>query len=207
MSFLSGLTDALGLTDSKSGQRAVNTAKATSQAAYNQYKSDVQPVSDMFSQAAEGRDLGTNLDKYTDDVNQAQSLTWGAADAGDAANVRSYLNPKMDEITQQVMQNVQGGAGAALQSSATNRTASNAIANKVGEMWDTAYSQALSDSQNNQNVAQNAMTTANTNLDNQNMPALNWASINNDLAGTAYSGAMGVSQAATEAAGQKNTIL
>lgn len=207
MSWLSWLTDSIGLTDSEAPQRAADTARDMNKKASEQLDTDMKGALDMFSKASQGRDLGTNLDDYGSEVSRAQSLNWDSANAGDSSNVEKYINPKADQMLQKTMQNVQGGAGAALQSSAATRAASNAVAQQYGQMWDTAFGQAMGDSKNNQSIAQLGESIANNNLQEQNAPALNWAGLTSDMATTKYNGTQSVGEAATTAAGQRDTIL
>lgn len=199
--------DRIHLTDSEAPQRAADTAARFNKEAADQLDRDMAGSMSMFSKAAQGRDLGTNLTKYGEQANRALDLNWNSLDAGSADNVREYLNPKMDDMLQKTMQNVQGGAGAALQSSAATRTGANAVAQQFGNMWDTAFDQSMKDSQNNQGIAMQGEQVANRNLQEQNAPALNWAGLGADLATTKYGGTQAVGEAATTAAGQRNTIL
>ena len=120
----------------------------------------------------------------------------------------------MDTMLQNTMQTMQGGAGSALQSSATNRNVANAVASQAGQMWDTAFNQALGDSthnlQANQQFGQSANQQAGlaqSQLQADNDPIMNWINLNNDLAQQKYSGNVGTTQAATQAAGQSRAIL
>lgn len=200
-------TNALGLTDTGAAYRATQTANEYNTKANAQLDKDMGGVLNQFAVASEGRDMGTNLDQYGNQIDKSQQLTWDSINAGSSDNVQKYLNPKMDEMLQKTMQNVQGGAGAALQSSAATRTGANAVAQQYGNMWDTAYSQAMSDSQNNTNIANQYANVAGQNLDAQNQPILNWSGLTSDMATTRYNGTQGVGEAATTAAGQRDTIL
>lgn len=207
MSWFSDFTDWVGLTDTKAPKRAADTAERFNREATEQLDRDMAGPMSMFAKASEGRDIGSNLDKYGQEADRASELNWNSVDAGSSGNVMKYLNPKAEQMMQKTMQNVQGGAGAALQSSAATRTASNAVAQQYGQMWDNAFDQSMRDSQNNQGVAMQGEQIANRNLQEQNAPALNWASLGTDLATTKYGGAQSVGEAATTAAGQRNTIL
>ena len=215
------LTDAIGITDSQAPQRAVDAANSGMASANAQLYSDMKPQLDQLWGAANGRGLGTNLDRFDTTMDEAMGSTTqagqnalGEMDAGSADNVRSYLNPKMDTMLQNTMQTVQGGAGSALQSSATNRNVANAVASQAGQMWDTAFNQALGDSSHNLQANQQFGQSANqqaglaqSQLQADNDPIMNWINLNNDLAQQKYAGNVGTTQAATQAAGQSHAIL
>jgi hypothetical protein len=219
---VSGFTDALGITDSQAPQRAVDAANSGMQNANTQLYLDMQPQLDKLWEAvSNGRGLDQNLNKFDYAMNGAMNQTQQAGqnalaemNAGDSGNVQNYLNPKMDTMLQNTMQTMQGGAGSALQSSATNRNIANSVASQAGQMWDTAFNQALGDSthnlQANQQFGQSANQQAGlaqSQLQADNDPIMNWINLNNDLAQQKYSGNVGTTQAATQAAGQSRAIL
>ena len=219
--FTQGLTDALGITDSQAPQRAVDAANSGMASANAQLYKDMKPQLDQLWGATNGRGLDANLDRFDTTMGEAMGSTTqagqnalGEMDAGSADNVRGYLNPKMDTMLQNTMQTVQGGAGSALQSSATNRNVANAVASQAGQMWDTAFNQALGDSSHNLQANQQFGQSANqqaglaqSQLQADNDPIMNWINLNNDLAQQKYSGNIGTTQAATQAAGQSRAIL
>lgn len=219
--FTQGLTDALGITDSQAPQRAVDAANSGMANANAQLYKDMKPQLDTLWSATGGRSLNNNLDSFDYSMNgamqdtvQAGQNALGEMNKGNSGNVQKYLNPKMDTMLQNTMQTVQGGAGSALQSSATNRNVANAVASQAGQMWDTAFNQALGDSthnlQANQQFGQSANQQAGlaqSQLQADNDPIMNWINLNNDLAQQKYSGNIGTTQAATQAAGQSRAIL
>lgn len=219
--FTQGLTDALGITDSQAPQRAVDAANSGMASANAQLYNDLKPQLDRLWEATNGRGLDANLDRFDTTMGEAMGSTTqagrnalGEMDAGSADNVQGYLNPKMDTMLQNTMQTVQGGAGSALQSSATNRNVANAVASQAGQMWDTAFNQALGDSSHNLQANQQFGQSANqqaglaqSQLQADNDPIMNWINLNNDLAQQKYSGNIGTTQAATQAAGQSRAIL
>lgn len=219
--FTQGLTDALGITDSQAPQRAVDAAKSGMSSANTQLYKDMKPQLDQLWGATNGRGLDANLDRFDTTMGEAMGNTvqagrnaLGEMNAGSADNVQSYLNPKMDTMLQNTMQTVQGGAGSALQSSATNRNVANAVSSQAGQMWDTAFNQALGDSSHNLQANQQFGQSANqqaglaqSQLQADNDPIMNWINLNNDLAQQKYSGNIGTTQAATQAAGQSRAIL
>lgn len=219
--FTQGLTDALGITDSQAPQRAVDAANSGMANANARLYKDMKPQLDQLWGATNGRGLDANLDRFDTTMGEAMGSTTqagqnalGEMNAGSADNVKSYLNPKMDTMLQNTMQTVQGGAGSALQSSATNRNVANAVASQAGQMWDTAFNQALGDSSHNLQANQQFGQSANqqaglaqSQLQADNDPIMNWINLNNDLAQQKYSGNIGTTQAATQAAGQSRAIL
>ena len=219
--FTQGLTDAFGITDSQAPQRAVDAANSGMASANAQLYKDMKPQLDQLWGATNGRGLDANHDRFDTPMGEAMGSTTqagqnalGEMNAGSADNVKSYLNPKMDTMLQNTMQTVQGGAGSALQSSATNRNVANAVASQAGQMWDTAFNQALGDSSHNLQANQQFGQSANqqaglaqSQLQADNDPIMNWINLNNDLAQQKYSGNIGTTQAATQAAGQSRAIL
>lgn len=216
------LTDAIGITDSQAPQRAVNAAKSGMASANAQLYQDMQPqLAQLWEAASNGRNLDQNLNRFDYSMNGAMDATklagqnaLGEMDAGSADNVQNYLNPKMDTMLQNTMQTMQGGAGSALQSSATNRNIANSVASQAGQMWDTAFNQALGDSSHNLQANQQFGQSANQQaglaqgmLQADNDPIMNWINLNNDLAQQKYSGNVGTTQAATQAAGQSRAFL
>jgi hypothetical protein len=220
-SIITPVTDFIGITDSKSGKRAKNAMDTGMANANIQLDADLESPLAQLEQASSGRDFGQNLDKYNTAMGDALGLTRGAEgiyagqqDAGDAANVRNYLNPMMDDILSRTGQIVQGGAGASLQSSATNKDMSSAIAQRSGDLWQQAFSNAMSDASNNMNVArglgQGGMqesTLAGQTLAANNQPMEDLLSLQNDRAMQRYAANTGMTQADMALAGQKNTIL
>ena len=216
-----GVTDMIGLTDSEAPDRAQQAAEEGMSSANAQLDADLQPGMGALDTAQYGRSLGHNLDVYgqqmqgaMDQTRQAGDLSLDEMDAGNAGNVRSYMNPMMDEVLAKTNQAVQGNAGSALQSSATARNTADAVSGKAADFWNTAYDQAMKNSQNNQQAISNfgrsaaqAGTLAQQNLDAQNQPALDWINLNNDRAMTRYGGNVGLAQSATEAAGQSRAII
>lgn len=221
MTWLDDVTDFIGITDTKAPDRALEAAQEGMDTANQQLDADLQPGMDALNTAQYGRSLGHNLDVYgqqmqgaMDQTQQAGDLALGEMDAGDAGNVRDYLNPMMDEVLAKTNQAVQGNAGNALQSSATARNTADAVSGKAADFWNTAYDQAMKNSQNNQQAISNfgksaaqTGTLAQQNLDAQNQPALDWINLNNDKAMTRYGGNVGLAQAGTQAAGQSRAII
>lgn len=219
--WLTGLTDALGVTDSHAAGRAVDAANAGISSANSALYKDMKPQLDTLWSATGGRSLDNNLDNFDYSMNgamqdtvQAGQNALGEMDAGNSANVESYLNPKMNTMLQNTMQTVQGGAGSALQSSATNRNVANSVASQAGQMWDTAFNQALGDSSHNLQANQQFGQSANqqaglaqSQLQADNDPIMNWINLNNDLAMQKYAGNTGLAQASTQAAGQSRAFI
>lgn len=215
------ITDALGITDSQSGKRAHNAMVEGQQQANKQLDSDLSGSFEALQRASAGRDFGQNLDKYgtqmdtaMGDTARAGAIAGDQLNAGGANNVRNYLNPMMDEMLARTNQAMQGNAGAGLQSSATNKEISNAVSQKAGDLWNTAFSQAMSDAQNNLNTAQTIGQTgsqtaslAGQQLTANNQPFEDLLSLQNDRAMQRYAANTGMTQADMTLAGQKNTIL
>lgn len=215
------ITDALGITDSQSGKRAHNAMVQGQQQANQQLDSDLSSAFEALQRASAGRDFGQNLDKYGSQMDTAMGDTARAGaiagdqlNAGGAGNVRNYLNPMMDEMLARTNQAMQGNAGSALQSSATNKEIGSAVSQKAGDLWNTAFNQAMSDAQNNLNTAQTIGQTgsqtaslAGQQLNLNNQPFEDLLSLTNDRAMQRYAANTGMTQADMTLAGQKNTIL
>jgi hypothetical protein len=215
------ITDALGITDSQSGKRAHNAMVQGQQQANQQLDSDLSGAFEALQRASAGRDFGQNLGTYGSQMDTAMGDTARAGaiagdqlHAGGASNVRNYLNPMMDEMLARTNQAMQGNAGSALQSSATNKEISGAVSQKAGDLWNTAFNQAMGDAQNNLNTAQTIGQTgsqtaslAGQQLVANNQPFEDLLSLQNDRAMQRYAANTGMTQADMTLAGQKNTIL
>lgn len=193
LSWLGTLTDVLGITDTQAGQRGYDTLKELADKSDAQLSSDMQPVYDMYQQASQGRDLNTVLNQYDSRMNNAY-------DAGSADNVQNYLNPMYGRAMRNAADQSLAGAGASLQSSAADAAVANAVGNQSTQMWNQAFQQALSDSQNNQNVANNQLKA-------DSMPALNWAQLTADTASTRYNKNMDLANAGAATVGQSRGIF
>ena len=67
-------------------------------------------------------------------------------------------------------------------------------------MWNQAFQQALTDSQNNQSVYNNTMKA-------DMMPAMNWMQLNADTAGARYNANMDLANASAATAGRSQGIF
>lgn len=214
-------TDATGLTDSEAGQRAIDAANSGMESANTQLYNDMQPQLNQLWQGMDGRSIEQNLNKFDSTMNNAMDTTQQVGqnaqnemNAGSADNVQNYLNPKMQQMALGTQQAMAGGAGAALQSSATTKNIADTLAKQQGQMWDTAFNQAIADSshnlQANQQIGQSANQQAGlaqSQLQADNDPVMNWINLNNDLAQQKYAGNTGITQATVQQAGQSRTIL
>ena len=214
-------SNALGIIDTKRGNRSLKAMREGQQDASGQLDADTAAQFQMLQDAGIGRSLGQNLDAYDTTMADAQGKTQRAADlameqanAGSADQVQENLNPEMQHILANTMQQVQGGAGAALQSSAATRTASNAVANKAGDLWQQAFQNTMNRAQNNLNVAQNygqagaqEAGLAGQQLAADNAPMEDWLNLKNDVAMQRYAGSVGLTQAAGQAAGADRSFF
>ena len=218
---LGAVGGALGITDPNKGARSLKELQLGQADANSQLDNDTAAQFGMLEQAGIGRSLGQNLDAYDTSMANAQGMTqragdlaMGQADAGSADQVEQNLNPEMERILGETMQKVQGGAGAALQSSAATRTAAGAVADKAGDLWQQAFNNTMNRAQNNLNVASNygqaAGQSANMSaqqLAADNAPMEDWLNLKNDVAMQRYAGNVGLTQAAGQAAGQDRSLL
>lgn len=212
---------ALGITDPDKGARSLKELQEGQEGANSQLDTDTAAQFGMLEQAGVGRSLGQNLDAYDTSMANAQGMTqragdlaMGQANAGSADQVEQNLNPEMERILGETMQKVQGGAGAALQSSAATRTASGAVADKAGDLWQQAFNNTMNRAQNNLNVASNygqaagqSANMAGQQLAADNAPMEDWLNLKNDVAMQRYAGNVGLTQAAGQAAGQDKSLL
>ena len=218
---LGAVGGALGITDPNKGARSLKELQLGQADANSQLDNDTAAQFGMLEQAGIGRSLGQNLDAYDTSMANAQGMTqragdlaMGQADAGSADQVEQNLNPEMERILGETMQKVQGGAGAALQSSAATRTAAGAVADKAGDLWQQAFNNTMDRAQNNLNVSSNygqaAGQSANMSaqqLAADNAPMEDWLNLKNDVAMQRYAGNVGLTQAAGQAAGQDRSLL
>lgn len=222
MDWMRYVTDPLGITDTQAPWRARDAAVEGMQNANQQLDQDMQPqLSQLWDAAMNGRSVSDNLDAYDSTMSgvmqgtqQAGQNALAEMNAGSADNVQNYLNPKMDEMLRGTSQAVQGSAGSALQSSATNRNVADTVSKQAGQMWDTAFQQALGDSshnlQANQQYGQSLNTQANlanAQLEADNNPVMSWINLNNDRAMQRYAGNVGTTQANVAAQGQSRAFL
>lgn len=184
---VSGLTDAIGLTDTNAGRRGYNAMSQMATNAGNQLDNDMAPVFNMYQNAMAGRPMSSVLDAY--DMNMNDEVG-----AGQSNNVQNYLNPMYQRSIRNATDQALAGAGSSLQSSAANNVVATGVANTVGNMWNTAFNQALQDSKNNQGIYG---ATMQSNL----MPSLNWAQLQSDTAGNRYTRNMDLAQAAGQVSG------
>lgn len=217
--FFNDITDALGITDSEAGQRAYDAMVAGQSGANAQLDADLQSSFGELGRAATGRDLGTNLDRYGTSMSEAaganqtaRDIALGQKDAG--SRTKEYLNPMMDEMLARTNQAMQGNAGAALQSSATNKNIANAVASQAGNMWEQAFRDALGDAGNNLSVAQSLGQSAGTQaglagqtLAAENQPMEDMLSLSNDRAMQRYAANTGMTQANMQLQGQRDTWI
>lgn len=212
---------ALGVTDPGKSERSLSAIKQGQKKANEQLDSDTAQQFGMLSDAMDGRSLKQNLDDYDEKMKgyqdrneQAGDLAWQQQNAGDSQNVSKYLNPQMDMMLSNTMQRVQGGAGSALQSSAATKSAANAVSQQAGNLWQQAFQNAMSDSQNNLKVADsyqnNALTgaqMANSQLSADNAPAEDYLQLANDKAMQRYAANVGLAQAQGQVAGHDQSLL
>ena len=151
------------------------------------------PVNQMYQTAMDGRSLDQVLDAY--DANMADEKN-----AGGWQNIQEYLNPMYGRAMRNAADQALGGAGASMQSSAANAAVANAVGDQSTSMWNQAFQQALTDSQNNQSVYNNTMKA-------DMMPAMNWMQLNADTAGARYDANMDLANASAATAGRSQGIF
>ena len=215
------VTDPLGVTDSQAANRANKAAQAGQAGANAQLEHDLADQFSTLSEAAQGRSLGQNLNIYEGTLGEAQKGTGeamdiarGELDAFNPTNVEQFYNPFAEQTLARTAQAMQGGAGASLQSSATNRDIANAVSGKAADMWQQALGTAGANANNNLSVSQNlgrgAMQGANLGtmqFSAQNQPLEDLLSLKNDVAMQRYAGNIGLTQANMATVGQNQGLL
>lgn len=185
---MSGVTDWIGLTDTKAPQRGLSALEKGANQAEQTLDTQMQPVFDMYGNAMEGRDMGDVLDTY-------QQQMMGTENAADPTNVQKFLDPMYSRTIQNATNQALAGAGSSLQSSAANQAVGTAVGNEISDMWQRAFSNAMADAGNKQAVYGNVEQS---NL----MPSLNWSQLQSDIAGTKYTKNMDLANAKGQVAGQ-----
>lgn len=187
-SVVKGATDAIGLTDTKAGERGFNTMQAGANTAQTSLKNNMRPVLDMYGDAMKKRNMDYVLADYS-------TRMLGTEDAASPDNVQNFVNPMYGNALAGAADQALAGAGSSLQSSAAN----NAVARNVGEqstsMWNNALQQALADAKNKQGIY-------GANLEANLMPTLQWGQLQADMAGTQYTKDMDIAQAGGQVSGQ-----
>lgn len=191
MGIISKLTDAIGLTDTKAGQRGLKAMTQGVESAQQQLDTEMAPVYAMYGNAQQGRQMGDVLNTY-------QQQMMGTENAASPEMTWEFINPMMGLANEEAGNQALAGAGSSLQSSAANNAVARAVADNTTTMWQHAFNNAMADAQNKQGIYSNV---AQSNL----MPSLNWAQLQSDMAGTKYTGAMDLAQASGQAAGQNQS--
>jgi hypothetical protein len=187
-SVVKGATDAFGLTDTKAGERGLNTMQAGADTAQTSLKSNMQPVLDMYGGAMNGRNMDYLLGNYT-----TQML--GTENAAGPENVQNFVNPMYGNALAGAADQALAGAGSSLQSSAANNAVATSVGNQATSMWNQALQQALADAKNKQGIY-------GANLEANLMPSMQWGQLQADMAGTQYTKDMDLAQAAGQVSGQ-----
>lgn len=187
-SVVKGATDAIGLTDTKAGERGFNTMQAGANTAQTSLKNNMQPVLDMYGGAAKNRNMDWLLSDYT-------TRMLGTENAASPENVQNFVNPMYGNALAGAADQALAGAGSSLQSSAANNAVATSVGNQTTSMWNNALQQALADAKNKQGIYG---ATLETNL----MPSMQWGQLQADMAGTQYTKDMDLAQAAGQVSGQ-----
>lgn len=146
------------------------------------------------------RTIGSALDAYD---RNAENITRALAGERDAATrAQEFLNPMSEYIGQQVAQNVEGSAGAALQSSGTQNAIARGVADASANNWNSAVNTAMGNSANNQGVLSGMQNISQQTLENDALPQQDLLNMNQDWALTNLQTAAGMAgqTAATSAA-------
>lgn len=187
-SVIKGATDAIGLTDTKAGERGFNTMQAGANTASQTLRNEMAPVLSMYQDAIGGRDMNTVLSNYG-----TQMI--GTEQAASPENVQNFVNPMYGQALAGAAEQALGGAGSSLQSSAATSAVAQSVGNQATAMWNQALEQALADAQNKQGIYGKTLQAS-------LMPSEEWGQLTSDLAGTKYTKGMDIAQAGGQVAGQ-----
>ena len=187
-SVVKGATDAMGLTDTKAGERGFNTMQAGANTAQTSLKNNMQPVLDMYGGAMKNRNMDYVLADYS-------TRMLGTEDAASPDNVQNFVNPMYGNALAGAADQALAGAGSSLQSSAANNAVATNVGNQTTSMWNNALQQALADAKNKQGIY-------GANLEANLMPTLQWGQLQADMAGTQYTKDMDIAQAGGQVSGQ-----
>lgn len=187
-SVVKGATDAMGLTDTKAGERGFNTMRAGANTAQTSLKNNMQPVLDMYGGAMKNRNMDYVLADYS-------TRMLGTEDAASPDNVQNFVNPMYGNALAGAADQALAGAGSSLQSSAANNAVATNVGNQTTSMWNNALQQALADAKNKQGIY-------GANLEANLMPTLQWGQLQADMAGTQYTKDMDIAQAGGQVSGQ-----
>lgn len=207
----------LGITDTDAADRAQEAAEAGQAAANAALDTQLQPTFDALGQAAAGRDLGTNLDRYGNQMSGAMGGTLAAgqlaneqANASNPMNVGNYFKDRKNFVANGTNKALAGSAGGAMNPNIGTQQ----LNQQSGAMWDKAFESAMGDASNNLGVARNYGTAmgqganlAGQHLNAANQPALDYLQLNNDRAMQRYAANIGLTQSAAQAAGQSRAII
>lgn len=186
--WIGGLTDTLGFTDTGAQQRGLDTLTKGMSGATSNLDTNITPVMQMYQKAMQGREMNDVLDKYRGDMMQETN-------AGTSERVREFLNPMYGRAIANATDNALAGAGSSALSTAGNAAVAKGVGDTVGSMWNTAYQQAMGNSQNNQGIYGQVM--------NADMaPSLSWSQFTSDIAGSKYDADIAAANAAAKTAGQ-----
>ena len=210
------------LHDSETGERAQSAWKSGTDTANSQLESDLAPYKSELESAKSGRDIGTLLNNFDsgmsgihnnetniDATNQAQ-----ANNAMTAGNIQSFMNPYVNSQMKAASQSVAGGAGSALQSSATNQDMYNAAADTYGNAYNQAVKNANENFENqtgankfSMNNNQQQATQLNNQLSWDIKPEQEWLDLGTDVASQRYNQNMTGANVNAQVAGQSRALL
>lgn len=191
--WIGSITDAFGITDTGAQQRGLEQLNTGMQAANANLDANISPVMAMYQKAMRGRDMGTVLDQYRNNMA-------GEVDAGTSDRVKEFLNPMYGRAVANATDSALAGAGSSALSTAGNNAVAKGVGDTVGNMWNQAYNQALGNSQNNQGIYSQ---TTQSDL----MPSLSWSQFTSDIAGSKYDADVAAANAAAKTAGQNRGWL
>ena len=225
-----------GVIDSKAADRQAKTMNKGIDTANANMESGLAPVYENIQSAQDtrrydengnligGRDRswGTLLDDYDSYSDATRQGAFNTMDrnreqanaAMGEGNIQNFMNPYADRMANKAGQAVAGKAGAALQSSATNRDIADAVADKYESAWKEATNTANQDFANKFGANKFDMAGLQQNLNAKNNQ-MSWdmqpTETYNDLKGTEttqrYNADVAKATGAAEAAGKPRTLL
>ena len=220
---VANIADPLNLVhDSETGERAQSAWNSGASTANSQLESDLAPYNSELESAKSGRDMSTLLNNYDssmsgirsnensiDATNQEQ-----ANNAMTASNIQSFMNPYVNSQMKAASQSVAGGAGSALQSSATNQNMYNAAASTYGNAYNQAVENTNENLENQTNANKFSMnnnqqqaTQLNNQLSWDIKPEQEWLDLGTDVASQRYNQNMTGANVSAQVAGQSRALL
>ena len=186
-------------------------------AALTNYANQTNTALAPITEAKDAYNYKQQLDEYNQDWNNykqqtADNSAYLETQKDAAQNWETYMNPLTDYLNNQLAKQTSAGAGAMLGSSAVQQSINKAIADNTASQYQNAVNTALSESKNNQSIAQqqqtnsnNYLTGAQSTLENNVTPTTDWTAYMQDFADNSLSANENLVNAQAQIASQEPT--